>query len=521
MPAPAVRNRKIAIVFAPVQDHVPVSNIRKPIVAAGIALAVALAFACTVAGPLSGVSLALAGIVGAIFLAWSVAYTTRHHEWLLFALLMIEVLTAATAIPANVNTAARYGLEALFCLPIVPAFARSGLWRKGGFRLFLMYLGWALITVSFSLAPMFSLGRIFNTVTLFTALCLCASEVHDRRDLDRLVRTGLLACTLLVALIGISAVVLPSSQIWENDVILNAAGRVVFSGAGGMLRFQGFLNQPNELGEVMLTTIALALVYWTSASRREKLLLVPLIALACGFTALADSRTSAAGALVGVGAYIVWKYRIRGLLACAGAMMLVLVVLTIAGHGVSAYFNRGDVTTFTGRSEVWAYTVEQIKNSPWFGHGYEVEGAILDRKFPLWYGPWDDGPHSSLHENYLARTVGVGIPAALLWLFIMLRPWLSLFREEGGDPLDLKRIGLVAALPVFVLNFAESSAADCRFAVGILMVLTWALAEIHRLTATAARPRVAREFSQPGVRSGVLSGLTSALARSSLPAKVR
>jgi hypothetical protein len=215
MPAPAVRNRKIAIVFAPVQDHVPVSNIRKPIVAAGIALAVALAFACAVAGPLSGVSLALAGIAGAIFLAWSVAYTTRHHEWLLFALLMIEVLTAATAIPANVNTAARYGLEALFCLPIVPAFARSGLWRKGGFRLFLMYLGWALITVSFSLAPMFSLGRIFNTMTLFTALCLCASEVHGRRDLDRLVRTGLLACTLLVALIGISAVVLPSSQIWS------------------------------------------------------------------------------------------------------------------------------------------------------------------------------------------------------------------------------------------------------------------------------------------------------------------
>jgi O-antigen ligase len=519
MPTPVAQKRQIAIAFIPVRDHVPASHGLKLVFKAEIALTVALAFACAVAGPFSSVSLALAGIAGAIFLAWSVSYTTRHHEWLLFALLMIEVLTAAAAIPANVNTAARYGLEALFCLPIIPAFLRSGLWRKGGFRLFLMYLGWALITVSYSLAPMFSLGRIFNTLTLFSALCLCAWEVRDRDDLNRLVRTGLLACALLVGLFGLSAVVLPSSQVWENDVIVNAAGRVIWSGAGGMLRFQGFLNQANQVGEVMLTTIALVLVYWSSASRREKLLLVPLVALACGFTALADSRTSAVGVLIGIAAYIVWKYRIRGLLACVGAAMLALTVLTIAGHGVSAYVSRGDVTTFTGRSEVWAYTVEQIKHSPVFGHGYEVEGAILDRRFPLWYGPWDDGPHSSLHENYLARAVGVGIPAALLWLFIMLRPWLSLFREKGVDPLDLKRIGLMAVLPVFVLNFAESSAADCRSAVGILVMLMWALAEIHRLSATAVEPRASGEFAQPVARSGVLSGLTPAFARISSPAK--
>ena len=519
MAPPVAQNRRLAIAFAPVQDHVPASHGPKLIFKAEVVVTVALAFACAAVGPFSGLSIALAGIAGAIFLAWSVVYTTRHHEWLLFALLVIEVLTAAAAIPANVNTAARYGLEALFCLPILPAFVRSGLWRQGGFRLFLIYMGWALITVSYSLAPMFSLGRIFSTLTLFSALCLCASEVRGRQDLNRLLRTGLLACAMLVALLALSALVLPSSQVWENDVIVNAAGRVIWSGAGGMLRFQGFLNQANQVGELMLTTIALVLVYWSSAARREKLLLIPLVALACGLTALADSRTSAIGVLVGVAAYIVWKYRIRGLLGCAGAAMLALTILTAAGHGASAYVNRGDITTFTGRSEVWAYTVEQIKNSPMLGHGYEVEGAILDRKFPLWYGPWDDGPHSSLHENYLARAVGVGIPAALLWLFIMLRSWLNLFRVKGADPLGLKRIGLMAVLPVFVLNFAESSAADCRSAVGILMVLMWALAEIHRLSATAVKPRAAREFAQPATRSGVLSGLSLAFERISSPAK--
>jgi hypothetical protein len=70
-----------------------------------------------------------------------------------------------------------------------------------------------------------------------------------------------------------------------------------------------------------------------------------------------------------------------------------------------------------------------------------------------------------------------------------------------------------------VLNFAESSAADCRSAVGILVMLMWALAEIHRLSATAVEPRAAGEFAQPVARSGVLSGLTPAFARISSRAK--
>src|SRR5271167_2622110 len=99
MPTPVAQKRQIAIAFIPDRDHAPASHGLKVVFKAEIALTVALAFACAVAGPFSGVSLALAGIAGAIFLAWSVSYTTRHHEWLLFALLMIEVLTAAAAIP--------------------------------------------------------------------------------------------------------------------------------------------------------------------------------------------------------------------------------------------------------------------------------------------------------------------------------------------------------------------------------------------------------------------------------------
>ena len=447
---------------------------------------VGLAIASAALDPFGGVRLAVLGIAGTAFLIWSAIYTSRHHEWLIFAILMIEVLASSSILPDNVTTIGRYGLEALFCLPIVPSFLCSDIWRRGGFRLFFLYMAWGLVTVSYSISPVFSLGRILNTSLLVAAVCLCASEITTHEDVNRVLGRALLACTIIVGLLCVAAGVLPAAVTWQSDDIVNESGRVLFS-RGGMLRFQGFLGSPNQIGEVMLTTMALALIYWNGASKRRRILLAFVMVLALGLMALADSRTSAAAILAGAVAYAIFKYRFRAVLVCFGLAFLLVIGLILTDPKVGSYVNR-DVTSFTGRSDIWAYTIDQIKHRPLFGYGYEVEGAILDNKyFPLWYGPWDSGPHSSLHENYLSRAVGVGVPAALLWVFIMLRPWVVLFRQEC-DPRGLKRVGLIAVLPIFILNFAESSAGDCRYSVGLLMMLAWALAERQRLDLNQRKP---------------------------------
>lgn len=453
-------------------------------IAAGIGvLAAGLAF-----DPFGSAILALLVPTLVVVTALGAIYTTRHHEWLFFVLLMIEVITSASSIPTDWNSGTRYGLEFLFCVPILPAFARSGIWREGGFRLFLVYLGWALITASYSLAPSYSVGRLIDTFLLFSAIALCASEVNCREDLNRLIGRGVLACVIITLLLGISRFVMASDVIWQSDDIVNDLGRVIYSGAGGMLRFQGFLSQPNEVGETMLTTVGLILIYWSAATARTKVLLGFILLLSFTLMVLADSRTSTLGTLLGCFGYTVWKYGLRGLMVSLVVAGVLFVVMTLAGHGAQGYVDRGDVGSFTGRSDIWDFTLSRIKENPLFGYGYQVEGAILGSKyFPLWYGPWDDGPHSSLHENYLSRAAGVGVPAALLWVFIMLRPWISLFRRRQ-DPLGLVRLAFFAALPVFVLDFAESSAADCRYSVGLLIMMAWALAERQRLELVQRQP---------------------------------
>ncbi len=140
----------------------------------------------------------------------------------------------------------------------------------------------------------------------------------------------------------------------------------------------------------------------------------------------------------------------------------------------------------TGRTDIWSYAIGRIAERPILGYGYQVSGAIFaSRFFPIWYGPWDMGPHSSLHDGYIACAVGVGVPATLLWLFLTLRPWVSLFRASA-DPWNLKRIALLVVLPALVYNITEATLVDFYGLLAFLFGLCWALAEKYRLRALAA-----------------------------------
>jgi len=198
---------------------------------------------------------------------------------------------------------------------------------------------------------------------------------------------------------------------------------------------------------------------------------------------LSDSRSSMGAMVIGLSLFFLWKYRWRGILVGVGALLAAAFVMIVMLGNARTYIERGDVSTLTGRTEVWSYAVDQIKESPVLGYGYEVEGAIYDlRHFPLWYGPWDEGPRSSIHENYLGHMVGVGIPATLLWLFVMLRPWVALCRRDE-DPWGLKPLALLIVIPWLIVNFAESSAGDGSYCDGLIFMLCWAIAERARMQA--------------------------------------
>jgi hypothetical protein len=49
---------------------------------------------------------------------------------------------------------------------------------------------------------------------------------------------------------------------------------------------------------------------------------------------------------------------------------------------------------------------------------------------------------------------------------------------------------MLAAVPILILNLDESAVADCRYSVGLLLAIVWALAERSRLLELASQSKV-------------------------------
>jgi O-antigen ligase len=412
-------------------------------------------------------------------LLYGVAYVARHDEWLIFPVALIFLLIQISFLSDRVRAPFHYVTLALFCLPVLPKVWRSGILGTGGFKLYVIYFAWAALTITYSLAPLYSVARLGESVLVLIALAACVLHIREPADATRLL--------FRLIMLTIAYPILPHDISWlspfesytaEELAAMSKAG----VGITGLDRFRGLFNGPNDIGAFMLVVVSAALVCWRAAATRERLILAAMVLAALGFDVLADSRSAFVAMALGGGLFVIWRWRLRGALMCAGALAAVAVVMIHAG--MFDYIGRGDVTTLTGRTDMWDFVVQKIRERPIFGYGYETSGAVFEsRYFPLWWGPWDLGPHSSLHNGYLGHAIGVGIPATALWLYIVLRPWVFVLRQEK-DPWNLKPIFFLVVIPILITNLSEQLLGDFGGGiVALLFGLVWVIAERFRLLA--------------------------------------
>jgi O-antigen ligase len=417
--------------------------------------------------------LAIIGIAGAYAVYKASALTRIDRQWLIVPLVVLAILIKSFFLEGASRAAIHYGLTLLFCLPCIPTVWRAGIFRRGGFELYSIYFAWALVTVTYSLAPQFSLLRLLDATLVFCAISTIAFEIREPEDVALLVERYLLGCGAFVVIMAFAALALPRSITWYAPELETDA----------VLRFRGMLNNPNEVGVLMLATVGPTLAFWSRLPSRRRKWFGLLALLAVGECAMADSRTPFIALGVGSALYLVWRYRLRGILLMVAGVALFVAVLPLFGHSLSEYTGRGDVSTLTGRTEMWAYVVQEIKSRPLVGYGYECAGAIFKSKyFPIWYGPWDEGAQSSLHNGYLDHAIGVGVPATLFWFFVVMLPWWFVMRRKD-DPWNLKPVVLLVVIPCLIHNLSEASIGDFTGLIGLLFGFSWAVGERHRLLA--------------------------------------
>jgi hypothetical protein len=456
--------------------------------------------------------LAVGGVVGLLVILYGLPFVTRHRDWLICAVVLVYLINGVSFLDPTARFFFHYGALVLLCFPVIGTALRSDIFRSGGFRLYTIYYLWAAFTITYSLAPEYSLARLSEAVLILAALAAIVLDVRDADGPTRLLSHLLVAGGVVLVLNVIGAVVLPHDVSWMSTFETFTTEelqtmRKLGVTPGGVDRFRGLFSGPNDLGALMLLIVGPALVCWSRASRRQRVFLAALIAGAVSMAVVADSRSPFVALAVGLALYSVWKWRARGLLVLAAAAGVVGVALMFYSHDLAAYMGR-DVGTLTGRTDIWSFVVSQIKARPILGYGYEVQGAIFESSyFPIWWGPWDLGPHSSLHNGYLDHAVGVGIPATLFWLFIILHPWIFVFRQPG-DAWKLKAMFLLIVVPILINNLSEALLGDLTESMGVLFGVVWALGERYRLLALQ---RAAADRAETLARlPGALVALTEA-----------
>ena len=426
-------------------------------------------------------------------------YTARHETWLILPLSLLFLLIEVAFLGETTRGLLHYSALALFCVPVLSKVWRSEIFHTGGFRLYSLYFLWAGITAFYSLAPEYSVIRLAQSILLLFAVTACALTVENADGARRLIAGFLAACGLILIALGFAIIAMPHSLIWLTpaesftpDELAEMARQGI--SVYGIERFRGFLDNPNQIGGLMVVAVGAAVVCWPGSSRRRQLLLALILLASIAFAFLADARSSFVAVAVGSGLYAVWKWGARGGFLFAAGIGVVAVTALCLDPGVLDYMER-DVGSLTGRTELWAFVVQRIKERPIVGYGYETSGVLfLRRDFPLWWGPWDLGPHSSLHNGYLDHAVGIGIPATLLWLFIVLQPWIFLFRQPT-DPWNLKPSFFLIVVPILIYNFTEALLGDFAGSVALLFGLVWAIGERYRLFALERAEAERREAS--------------------------
>ncbi len=152
----------------------------------------------------------------------------------------------------------------------------------------------------------------------------------------------------------------------------------------------------------------------------------------------------------------------RKVLLCAAFVLAASSGLLAAYYGV--YTNAGNqAETLTGRTAIWAWTLSQLPQSPWIGHGFDAMWKVMP---PLGID-YFEARHAE--NEWLQQLYAYGIVGATLYTGV----YVSLFRAtQRLSKIAVRSLLKALLLYIFVRGFAEAEPFDLLLPVWTILLLT-------------------------------------------------
>ncbi|MCA1632418.1 MAG: O-antigen ligase family protein [Acidobacteria bacterium] len=241
--------------------------------------------------------------------------------------------------------------------------------------------------------------------------------------------------------------------------------------ASGWTRHYETFAETVQLAALLALGFALAHFVRRAPRRRTLLFACAFVLLACG-VALTAMRTTT---LALAGGALVTAWRATG--ASRRARLLIAVVLVAAlSLGALVVWRTRDAGALELqdpsarlRREVASVALARVPLHPVFGHGMDA----VHLHWNEWGFPGSDMLHA--HSTPLQLAFDRGVPALLLWLWLIIAFWLTLSRAEKffRETTDAPTHGLLLGATGALAGFLASSLVNYNFGDAEVALLLW------------------------------------------------
>ena len=316
------------------------------------------------------------------------------------------------------------------------------------------FLLWSLILIPTSV------DKSYSTATLVSLIAVAAMVPAAIKTLGQRQFMNMIGLGLVTYLVGswIAYLFIPEIGVFYEQVSMTD----VYARMGG-------LGHPNELG--LYSAFTFVLFAGLHAKGQMKLQFVlPIMALAAATLVTSYSRTSLILATVGLA--VVYRDRLLTRQFVLTAMVGVLLLIPIVGYqfasgtidwtledtamSLSKSGTADELSTATGRTEIWSYAIERIGEKPLTGFGYGTMRFVMDE-------------HSfHCHNTFLNFSLSTGVVGGLFFL-TMCGYLLTMAWQDPRPEID----GLVAIIIIggFVEGALLSPAPTCQLLVFMSAIL--------------------------------------------------
>lgn len=297
---------------------------------------------------------------------------------------------------------------------------------------------WALVTTAYSITPLYTFAAALGFLGFWVLAVVFATSFDVARGSLWLTLTflALSSASLLYYIVAPEMAMVVYESVTER-------------------RLGGIYGNPNQVGETAALSLLLAFVAWFQLRTRFSLLLLVLVVpVSAACFLLAQSRSTMLGLAAGISAVVLRRHPILllptiSIGAAVGAIVYAYpAAIDVVIGLVARAGNVAQVTTFTGRTEIWQFVVSAIEKAPLLGYGFASTRELISEGHSFGYG-WTTNSAHNLWLQAWVSTGGVGLLLILLSQFGLLKAMLMKpLPVRDGVLVYVLFVGLLEAGPV-------------------------------------------------------------------------